>query len=227
MGKKGEENLSLSYRPGPKAGIHLFILSKGVIRRISLSSLSFYLVIFSSIFLLPAISRPAEVTLAWSPSMDAKVAGYRVYYGPSERDSEFQADAGKETQITLKNLREGISYSFSIKTYDVAGHEESRYSQKATVLSIKDKDTYFLSIIPASTSSPSRIPVPSIQEKPFPDTPPGCEFTLLPASQSIASSGGGGSVSISTKLSCPWSAIANVPWVIITSNRSGMGGTVF
>ena len=157
--------------------------------------------------------------------MDAKVAGYRVYYGPSGRDSEFQADAGEKAEITLKNLREGASYSFSVKTYDTAGHE-STYSHKTTISKLKDKDTHFLSILPTSASSPSRIPAPPIQEKPFPDTPPGCEFTLFPASQSIGSSGGGGALGISTKLSCPWTAIANVPWVIITSNSRGMGSTV-
>ncbi len=214
--------MGLSYGPGPKAGTHIFIHVEVLIPRISLSSLAFCLVTLSSVFLFPAVSHPAEVTIAWSPSTDAKVAGYTVHYGPSGQDSEFQADAGKETKITLKNLREGVSYSFSVTTYDAAGRE-SRYSQKTTVLNLKDKDTHFLSIIPTMGASPSRIPAPPIQEKPFPNTPPGCEFTFLPASQSIGSSGGGGAVGISTKLSCPWTAVANVPWVIITSNSSGSG----
>ncbi len=225
MDKKRGKNLGRSYGSGPKAWIHISILGKVLIRWISVSSLALCLVPFSCVFLIPAVSHPAEVTISWSPSTDAKVAGYMVHYGPSGQDSEFQADARKETKITLTNLREGASYSFAVNTYDIAG-VESRYSRIARVINLKDKETHVLSILPSPTPSPSSTSNARVQEKPFPDTPPGCEFTLLPASQSIGSSGGGGAVGISTKLSCPWTVIANVPWVVITSNNRGMGSTV-
>ncbi len=214
-----------SHRPRAKAGIHISMLGEVLIRWISHPPQALCLITFFCLFLYPAVSHPAEVTISWSPSTDAKVAGYTAHYGPPGQDSEFQADARKETQITLKNLREGASYTFSVKTYDPAGRE-STYSNKITILNLKDKDTHFLPIIPAMGPSPSRIPVPPIQEKPFPDTPAGCQFTLLPASQSIGSSGGGGAVDISTKLSCPWTAVTNVPWIVITSNSSGIGSKV-
>ena len=157
--------------------------------------------------------------------MDPKVFGYRIYYGPSDRDSEYQADARTETKITLPNLRDGATYSFTVFTYDSA-RLESRYSYKTTVLNLKDKDTHFLSILPSSPPTPSMAPGPPVQEKALPDTPPGCESAISPASQAIGSSGGSGAVGISTKLDCPWTAVANVPWVTITSNDSGTGSQV-
>ena len=157
--------------------------------------------------------------------MDVNVAGYRVYYGPSGQDSDFQADAGKETKITLRDLQEGASYSFVVTTYDTAGRE-SRYSLKTTVLNLKDKSTHFFSIIPSGPPSSPSIPSPIVQGTPFPDATPGCEFAILPVSQSIGSLGGAGEVEISTKLSCVWTAVSNVPWVIITSNDSGTGRQV-
>jgi len=164
----------------------------------------------------------AEVTITWNPSPDPKVIGYRVNYGPSGRDSEFQADARSATKITLTNLQEGGTYSFTVTTYDVASRE-SPYSHKTTVLNLKDKDTHFLSIIPSSPPGSPGIPSPFVQERPFANATPGCEFSIFPALHSVSSSGGAGAVGISTNLNCRWAAMANVPWVIITSNDSGTG----
>ena len=174
------------------------------------------------LFLFPAVSYPAEMTIAWSPSMDPNVAGYRIHYGPSGQDSDLLAEAGKESKITLKNLQEGASYSFFVATYDTAGRE-TRYTHKTTVLNLKDGDTHFLAVIPSVPPNPPDIPGPIVLERPFPAAQPGCEFAILPASQSIGSSGGAGAVEVSTKLDCLWTAVANVPWVIITSNESGSG----
>jgi hypothetical protein len=183
--------------------------------------LIFCLFFFCCILLFPPISYPAEITIAWSPATDAKVAGYRVYYRPPGEDGKFKADTGKETQITLKNLREGASYSFYVATYDSAG-QESMYSQKTTITNLKDKNTHFFPIFPP------RAPSPPAQEKSLPATPPECEFALSPASQFFGSSGGAGAVEVSTRLNCSWTAVANAPWVTITSNSIWTGtGVVY
>ena len=222
MGKQGG-NLVLAHGTSPKEDIHIF--GAIVLRLIWLSSRASWLISACLLLLFPAVSYPAEITISWSPAMDMNVAGYRVYYGPPGQDSDFQADAGRETKITLRNLQEGASYSFVVNTYDREGRE-SRYSHKTTVLSLKDRDTHFLSIIPSGPPSSPSTPGPIVQEKPFPDATPGCEFAILPTSQSIGSLGGAGAVEISTKLSCLWTAVANVPWVIITSNDRGTGRQV-
>ncbi len=51
-----------------------------------------------------------------------------------------------------------------------------------------------------------------------------CAYSLSPAAQSIGSSGGSGSVTISSGSDCPWAAVSNASWVILTSNSSGAGG---
>jgi hypothetical protein len=202
-----------------KEGIPIF--DEKFLRLIPLSSLALGL-LFACLLLLPAFSMAAEVTIAWSPSPDPKVIGYRVYYGPPGRDSEFQADTRSETTITLANLQEGGTYSFAVNTYDAAGRE-SRHSHKTTVVSIKDKDTHFLSIIPSSPPISPDIPSLFIQEKPLHDATPGCDFSIFPALHSVSSSGGVGAVGISTNLNCLWTAMTNVPWVSITSNDRGSG----
>ena len=50
-----------------------------------------------------------------------------------------------------------------------------------------------------------------------------CTYAISPVSQSLDASGGAGTVSISTGSGCPWTAVKNVSWIILTSNGSGTG----
>jgi pimeloyl-ACP methyl ester carboxylesterase len=59
----------------------------------------------------------------------------------------------------------------------------------------------------------------------------GCTFLLSPASTSFAGQGGSGSVAINTAVNtpsaCAWSAVSDVPWITLTSSRTGVGtGTI-
>lgn len=57
--------------------------------------------------------------------------------------------------------------------------------------------------------------------------PGGCTFAIAPSSQSIAASGGTGSVAVTSQTNCAWTAASNVDWITLTSGASGNGsGTV-
>ena len=58
-------------------------------------------------------------------------------------------------------------------------------------------------------------------------TPSGCTPSLSAGAQSFGSSGGLGSVVLATGPACSWTALSNVPWIILTSNSSGTGGNTF
>ena len=54
-----------------------------------------------------------------------------------------------------------------------------------------------------------------------------CTFSLSPAANSFNSTGGTGTVGVTTQAGCAWTANSNVSWLIMTSNSSGAGnGTV-
>jgi len=53
----------------------------------------------------------------------------------------------------------------------------------------------------------------------------GCAFSISPNSQSFGSSGGAGTISLSTGTGCSWTAVSNASWVIVTSNSSGSGSS--
>ncbi len=50
-----------------------------------------------------------------------------------------------------------------------------------------------------------------------------CVFTISPTSQTFASPGGTGSVSVTTQTGCAWNATSNAPFINITSGSSGTG----
>jgi len=56
-------------------------------------------------------------------------------------------------------------------------------------------------------------------------TPPAaaCTYTISPAGQSFGSSGGTGSVTVTTQAGCAWSASSGASWLTLTSGSSGSG----
>jgi Viral BACON domain/Putative binding domain, N-terminal len=56
---------------------------------------------------------------------------------------------------------------------------------------------------------------------------PGCATSFTPTAQSVASSGGSGSVAVVTDAACTWSSRSDAAWVVITGGQTGTGpGTV-
>src|SRR6185295_9734172 len=51
----------------------------------------------------------------------------------------------------------------------------------------------------------------------------GCTYSITPASQTFAQSGGTGAVNVTAGIGCPWTAVSNASWISITSGSSGSG----
>jgi hypothetical protein len=55
----------------------------------------------------------------------------------------------------------------------------------------------------------------------------GCATSITPTGQSVASSGGNGSVAVVTDAACTWSSRSDASWIVITAGQTGTGsGTV-
>jgi hypothetical protein len=50
-----------------------------------------------------------------------------------------------------------------------------------------------------------------------------CSIALAPASQQFPSTGGSGTISVSTTASCAWTAVSNNSWIAVGSSASGTG----
>ena len=73
--------------------------------------------------LAPAAFAQSTVTLAWDPSSDPAVVGYRVYEGGSCRAYTNVIDVGSATSVTLSNLIWGATYFFALTAYDASSNE--------------------------------------------------------------------------------------------------------
>lgn len=73
--------------------------------------------------------------LRWSAASDARVKGYRVYYGTRSGQYLQQRgaglDAGVSTEYLVAGLATGATYYFAVTGYDDAGNE-SDYSAEAS-----------------------------------------------------------------------------------------------
>ena len=72
-----------------------------------------------------------SVTLAWSPSSDPSVAGYKLYFGTASHDYTGSVDTGSSTTTTVSNLVAGATYYFAVTAYDSSGLQ-SPFSNEAS-----------------------------------------------------------------------------------------------
>ena len=76
-------------------------------------------------------STAAAVSLAWSPSPDTSVIGYKVYYGTTSGVYTTNVVAGNATNATVNGLTSGTTYYFAATSYDASGNE-SGYSTEVS-----------------------------------------------------------------------------------------------
>ncbi len=70
-----------------------------------------------------------SVALSWNaPTLNedgsplTDLSGYKIYYGTSSNDYQYQLDVGSVTSVNLSNLAPG-TYYFRLAAYDKAGNE--------------------------------------------------------------------------------------------------------
>lgn len=88
---------------------------KKIMRVIVMIVVSFYVT-------LPSFAGES-VSLAWNPSPDSSVTGYRVYSGIKTGTYTNAVDVGNKTNATIVGLQEGVTYYFAATAYDAAGLE--------------------------------------------------------------------------------------------------------
>ena len=92
------------------------------------------------------IAYGAQVTLAWDPSTDPTISGYKLYWGTQSGQYALLTDVGNSTSVVVSSLEDGATYYFAATAYDGQG-DESAYSNEISY-SVPVACTY--SISPAS-----------------------------------------------------------------------------
>ena len=70
-----------------------------------------------------------NVTLAWNPSADTKLAGYRVYNGVASHTYTNITQVGNVTNATVSGLAAGVTYFFAVTAFDSLGLESAFSSE--------------------------------------------------------------------------------------------------
>ena len=65
------------------------------------------------------------MTLAWTPSTDPAVTGFKIYYGSASRFYTRAFAVGNLTSATINGLVAGATYHFAVTTCDAAGNESA------------------------------------------------------------------------------------------------------
>jgi hypothetical protein len=94
---------------------------------LTLPLLVLLLLVFAST---PEVSA-ASIRLAWDPSPEPLVTGYRLYYGNSSGVYTVIVDAGNRTDCTVTGLDAGLTYYFTATAYTGAG-DESIFSNETS-----------------------------------------------------------------------------------------------
>jgi hypothetical protein len=65
------------------------------------------------------------LTLAWDPSIDPTVVGYRLYQGTTSQVYTSVTDIGNQTSANISALAGGRTYYFAVTAYDATGLESA------------------------------------------------------------------------------------------------------
>jgi hypothetical protein len=78
----------------------------------------------------------AQVSLAWDPSVEPDIAGYKVYFGRVSRSQTESVGVGNTTAYTVMGLLEGTTYYFAATAYDPYGRESVFSNEVSTTTPI-------------------------------------------------------------------------------------------
>jgi len=96
-----------------------------------------------------ALSIAGSATLSWNANTESDLAGYKIYYGASPRNSDCppggyteKIDAGKTAtpenpSYKIENLENGKVYYFSVTSYDVSNKESCFSSEVSKTMASK------------------------------------------------------------------------------------------
>ena len=94
-------------------------------------SLTLFLLVSLLVFGSAFDAAAASIRLAWDPSPEPLVTGYRLYYGRSSGVYTVVVDAGNRTDYTVTGLDAGLTYYFTATAYTGTG-DESTFSNETS-----------------------------------------------------------------------------------------------
>lgn len=102
----------------------------------SLPAVLLILTFFSLLLALSGPARAEQVSLAWDANSETDLGGYKLYYGTASQAYSTVINVGNNTQVTVNNLSQGVTYFFAVSAYNMQG-AESDYSNEINKMVIR------------------------------------------------------------------------------------------
>jgi len=145
----------------------------------------------------------ATLRLAWDPSIDPAVVGYKVSMGTQSGVYTVSIDAGRQTTEQFSNLTPGTTYYFVVQAYDRVGNLSPPSAEVA-------------GIAPLSSSLSITCPVPTATSR-----------TGAPVPVTFAAKATGGVAPVTTSCSPPSGSLFSVGATpVVCTARDGLAATV-
>ena len=86
-------------------------------------------ILFFLLLALAGQARAEQVSLAWDANTEPDLGGYKLYYWTAAQAYSQVISVGKNNQVTVNNLSQGVTYFFAVTAYNLQG-AESDYSNE-------------------------------------------------------------------------------------------------
>jgi hypothetical protein len=125
----------------------LFCVLQTAVRHAALRLAKFLCLSVSILFASGSLALADSVTLAWDPSSDPSITGYRLHYGVSSGNYTATIDPGNITTATVTQLNAGITYFFVVTAYDGAGVESLPSNEVSLTISVLPPPAFISSMV--------------------------------------------------------------------------------
>jgi hypothetical protein len=173
----------------------------------------------------PAGSGPGPVTLSVTPTQGPERTGTAVIAGQLFTVTQLPGCA-YQVQPTAHSVgASGGTVTVSVSTATGCSWTAGSNASWITVQgSTSGNGPGNVTLSVAATTGPARSGTMTVAGQQVSVTQTqGCAFSISPQSQTVASSGGTGKVTVTTGEGCAWTATSSASWVPITSGSSGSG----
>jgi len=146
-------------------------------RRVYRKSIFAFIFLFQ-VVVLSQFALAAQIKLAWDPSPESDLSGYKVSYGTSSKLYGASVDIGTVTSYTLTGLTEGQTYYIAVTAYNTS-NRESGYSGEVSGVA-REPMPPVSETPPTITASPGSEPPTAPETTPTStqrETPPSSETT--------------------------------------------------
>ena len=93
------------------------------------------------LYLMPSIANSAQLTLAWDKNAEPDIIGYKIHYGITSGEYDYNVDVGNQTSCTISGIEPDKTYYFAATAYNEIGESDYSAEKSYRISSAPDPST--------------------------------------------------------------------------------------